>query len=88
MERMPDGRVRQVETRVQGWYVPMENLVGRAEFLFFSYIETGYEPGFTERLLGGVSLGAIGRILDGIGNFLVAPFEGRIRWSRIGQAIR
>ena len=88
MERTPDGRVRQVPSKVQGWYVPMENMVGRAEFLFFSYIEAGYEAGFTERLLSGVSLGAIGRILDGIGNFLTAPFEGRIRWSRIGQAIR
>ena len=87
MERMPDGRLRQVESRVQGWYVPMENLVGRAEVLFFSYVEAGYEPGFMERLLPSW-LGVLGRVLDGIGNFITAPFEGRIRWSRIGQAIR
>jgi signal peptidase I len=88
VERAPDGQVRLRDTKVQGWYVPMENLVGRAEFLFFSYIEAGYEPGFTERLLGRVWLGVVGRLLDGIGNFITAPFEGRIRWSRIGQAIR
>jgi signal peptidase I len=87
MERMPDGRMRPSESKVQGWYVPMENLVGRAEFLFFSYVEAGYEPGFTERLLPSW-LGIVGRILDGIGNFIAAPFEGRIRWSRLGQAIR
>jgi signal peptidase I len=87
LERMPDGRMRPAESKVQGWYVPMENLVGRAEFLFFSYVEAGYEPGFTERLLPSW-LGAVGRILDGIGNFITAPFEGRIRWSRLGQAIR
>jgi signal peptidase I len=70
-------------SNVQGWYVPMENLVGRAEFIFFSYVEADEDPR-KEPLIPG----RIGRILEGIGNFLTSPFEGRIRWSRFGQAIR
>ena len=35
-ERGRDGFEVPVRSKVQGWYVPMENLVGRAEFIFFS----------------------------------------------------